>query len=81
MTRAIILAAGQGTRLRPLTNDKPKCLVPLNGIPLLARQAATLRACGVENIHVVGGYCVEQIQALNYSCSINADYATTNMVS
>ncbi|MBT6012644.1 MAG: nucleotidyltransferase family protein, partial [Candidatus Marinimicrobia bacterium] len=33
--RAILLSAGLGTRLRPLTNEVPKCLVPINGRPLL----------------------------------------------
>ncbi|HZI57158.1 MAG TPA: sugar phosphate nucleotidyltransferase, partial [Verrucomicrobiae bacterium] len=33
--KAFILAAGQGTRLRPLTNSVPKCLLPIQGIPLL----------------------------------------------
>lgn len=81
MTRAIILAAGQGTRLRPLTDNKPKCLVPLNGISLLERQASVLCTCGIQNIHIAGGYCLEQIRALGFPCSINVDYATTNMVS
>ena len=56
MTRALILAAGQGTRLRPLTNDKPKCLVPLLGKSLLERQVDTLKKSGVTNIHIATGY-------------------------
>lgn len=44
--RAIILAAGQGTRLRPYTNDRPKCMVELLGKPLLHRQLEVLRAGG-----------------------------------
>ena len=36
--RVIILAAGQGTRLRPLTNNKPKCMVKLNNKPLIKYQ-------------------------------------------
>jgi NDP-sugar pyrophosphorylase family protein len=59
---AIILVAGQGTRLRPLTNDKPKCLVELAGKPLLEHQLETLRARGVEDIHIVGGYRADQLQ-------------------
>ena len=80
MTRAIILAAGQGTRLRPLTNDRPKCLVPLAGISLLERQAQTLRSCGINEIRVVGGYLVDEIKKRGFACSINENYAATNMV-
>ena len=80
MTRALILAAGQGTRLRPLTNDKPKCLVPLLGKSLLERQVHTLQQAGVNNIHIAAGYLVDQIKALGFNCSVNARYAITNMV-
>lgn len=81
MTRAIILAAGEGQRLRPLTDSKPKCLVPLAGEPLLERQAAVLRRCGIDDIEVVTGYRSENIADLGFSCTKNEDYATTNMVS
>jgi choline kinase len=55
--RTLILAAGQGTRLRPYTVDRPKCMVSLAGIPLLHRQLTTMARCGVEqDIAVVGGY-------------------------
>ncbi len=81
MTRAIILAAGQGTRLRPLTEHCPKCLVSFAGKPLLDRQAEVLTRCGVNNIHVVGGYRADQIKHRGYSCSINEQYESTNMVS
>lgn len=80
MTRAIILAAGQGTRLRPLTEHCPKCLIPFIGKPLLDQQTDVLRACGVDNIHVVAGYCADQIQKRGYICSINQQFSTTNMV-
>ena len=80
MTRALILAAGQGTRLRPLTDDKPKCLVPLLGRSLLERQADTLKYLGVNDIHIATGYRADQIEALGFSTSINPQYAKTNMV-
>ena len=41
---AIILAAGMGTRLRPLTNDRPKCLVAVNGVPMVERQIQFLKS-------------------------------------
>ncbi len=81
MSRAIILAAGQGTRLRPITDDRPKCLTPLDGRSLLARQVAVLNAAGIDDITVVGGYRIDQIRALGYQCMENVDYEHTNMVS
>ena len=47
---AIILAAGMGTRLRPLTNDIPKCLVKVNGMPMVERQIQFLHEIGIEDI-------------------------------
>jgi choline kinase len=80
MTRVLVLAAGQGTRLRPLTNDKPKCLVPFLGRSLLARQVATLRKASIYQIHIATGYRSDQIEALGFDTSFNARYAETNMV-
>ena len=78
--RAIILAAGQGTRLRPLTDHKPKCLVELAGKPLLEHQLATLRACGINDIHIVGGYLADQLRKYDMTLHLNPRYAETNMV-
>ena len=78
--KAIILAAGQGIRLRPLTDDKPKCLVELAGKPLLEHQLAILRAGGVDDIHIVGGYRAEQLQRPGITLHINERFAETNMV-
>ncbi len=80
MTRVLILAAGQGTRLRPLTNDKPKCLVSLLGQSLLARQVTTLRKAKINHIHIATGYRSDQIEALGFDTSYNPRYAETNMV-
>lgn len=80
MTRTIILAAGQGTRLRPLTENLPKALVPLCGIPLIHRQLKTLGDEGIKDIHVVGGYCAEALGIGNFRIVMNPAFETTNMV-
>ena len=50
--RAIILAAGRGSRMKALTSDKPKCLVELRGRSLLERQLEALRGGGVSEIGI-----------------------------
>lgn len=81
MTKALILAAGQGTRLRPITDDKPKCLTPLAGESLLARQTKVLNQAGINDIIVIGGYRIDQIKSLGYQCKENPAFESTNMVS
>ncbi len=60
--RAIILAAGQGTRLLPFTRDHPKCLVPVGGKAILDHQLDVLRASGVGDIVIVGGYRIDRLE-------------------
>lgn len=79
--KAVILAAGQGTRLRPLTDDKPKCLVELAGKPLLTHQLDVLRAVGINDIHLVAGYCADRLDCSGFTRHINKNFAETNMVS
>ena len=64
--RAIILAAGMGTRLRPLTRNKPKGLVEVNGIPIVERQIQFLIEKGIHDITIVTGYLHEQ-----YDCFVD----------
>lgn len=78
--KAIILAAGEGKRLRPLTNDKPKSLVEIWGQSLLTRQLAQLAKFGISDITVVTGYCKEKIEQLGVSCVFNEEFDSTNMV-
>ena len=54
--KAIILAAGLGTRLYPITNEVPKCMVPVNGIRIIDKQVHNLLSKGVKDIFVVAGY-------------------------
>jgi choline kinase len=62
-TRAIILAAGQGKRLLPLTEARPKCLVELSGRSLLAWQLLRLEAAGVEETVIVTGFRADAVAA------------------
>ncbi|KPA14645.1 sugar nucleotidyltransferase [Candidatus Magnetomorum sp. HK-1] len=79
--KAIILAAGQGLRLRPLTNDKPKCMVHYNGRPIIKHQFDVLKECGIHDIFFVGGYKADKVVLeKNVHCIINHEYSTTNMV-
>ena len=61
---AIILAAGMGTRLRPLTNEIPKCMVEVKGIPLVERQIQFLHEAGIQDITLVSGYKAEKLDYL-----------------
>jgi choline kinase len=63
--KAVILAAGVGTRLGPETADKPKAMVEVNGKPLIRYQVEALRAQGFApgDIHVLGGYRMDRIEA------------------
>ena len=80
MTRAVILAAGFGSRLMPLTSDRPKGMVSLLGMPMLARQVAVLRAQGISDISIVGGYLAQRLETLGLPVIPNPAYETTNMV-
>ena len=61
--KAIVLAAGLGTRLRPLTVSRPKPLLPVRGEPMLARILDMLVAWGVEEIQVNAHYLADQVAA------------------
>ncbi|MGW6460332.1 sugar phosphate nucleotidyltransferase [Streptomyces sp. NPDC055078] len=59
MTEAILLVGGRGTRLRPLTVNTPKPMVPAAGVPFLTHQLARARAAGVEHIVLATSYLAE----------------------
>jgi len=78
--RAVILAAGRGSRLGHLGSDRPKCLVELEGRPLIERQIAALRRGGADEIAVVRGYRAEMIDFPGLAYFVNERWAETNMV-
>lgn len=61
--RALLLAAGLGTRLRPLTDTTPKCLVPIKGQPLLAIWLERLTQAGIGPFLINTHYLAEQVHA------------------
>jgi len=85
-TTAVLLAAGEGTRLHPYTLDRPKCLVEVAGRPLLDRALAALEAIGIEELVLVTGYCEDVLRGflerrgghLRVRCIRNEVYASTN---
>lgn len=82
--KALILAAGLGTRLAPITNDRPKSLVPVNGKPILMKQIENLHENGITDITIVSGYKADilekAVHGLYPEIKIieSVDYATTN---
>ena len=67
---AMIFAAGEGSRLRPLTDTTPKALVDFGGVPLLERVAANLVAAGVHRIVVNAHYLARRIEAWAASAGV-----------
>ena len=62
--KAVILSAGQGKRLLPLTADQPKCNISINGQAILEWQIQELLRFGIKVIHVVVGFGAEKVEAL-----------------
>lgn len=86
VTTALLLAAGTGTRLQPLTLDAPKCLTEVGGIPILERLVNNLHAQGFKRLIVVIGHLGDCIQGflqqhagdMRVDYVVNPDYRTTN---
>lgn len=82
--KALILAAGLGTRLAPITNDRPKSLVQVNGTPILMKQIDNLHKNAITDITIVSGYLASVLERTVHSIYPeitiikSVDYATTN---
>lgn len=79
--KAIILAAGRGSRMKSLTDERPKCLVELRGRTLLHWQLQALRNAGIQEIAIVTGYKRELLADQGLIEFHNPRWAQTNMVS
>lgn len=78
--KAIILAAGRGSRMKNLTDDKPKCLVKLHQKPLLQWQLESMRKSGINEIAIVTGYKHEMFSSYNLVEFHNPNWDSTQMV-
>lgn len=82
MTSLILLIAGTGSRLMPFTKDRPKCMVPLAGIPILERQLSIYKNFDLKKIIGVCGYKKEALTHFKQIHLVeNEKYATTNISS
>ena len=79
--RAIVLAAGRGSRLSPYSDDRPKCLIEIEGRTLIDRQIASLADCGVTDVVAVIGYRADLVRRVlggRVRYVENARYRETN---
>lgn len=81
INKAIILAAGRGSRMGDATKSTPKGLFELFGKPLICHQIASFQQAGIQDITVVTGYQASQFDFLNLPTIHNHNWASTNMVS
>ena len=78
--KVIILAAGSGNRLSPLTDNKPKCMVELFGKNLIQWQLEVYKKFGITDISIVTGYKHNLIEFENIKIYHNSNFETTNMI-
>lgn len=85
--KAIILAAGRGSRLAPYTNHIPKCLLDIGGVTILEHQLNHIRYCGITEVAVVVGFGFDKVEnflrsydglGIKIKTLYNPFYQTTN---
>jgi L-glutamine-phosphate cytidylyltransferase len=78
--KAIIIAAGMGSRLEHHTEDRPKCMVEVSGRSILSHQLEALRQNGIDDIHIVRGYLAERLVVDGATYWANDDYRNNNIL-
>lgn len=79
--RAILLAAGRGSRMKGLTDERPKCLVEVQGKPLIEWQMEVFRRARIDEVAIVTGYRRELLAARGHTEFVNPLWSETQMVS
>ena len=79
-TKALIIAAGLGSRLKKHTENLPKCMLDFGGKTLLQRQLDAYKKCGITNISLIRGYKKEKINYKGIKYFENTDYRNNNIL-
>ncbi|MDB9703586.1 phosphocholine cytidylyltransferase family protein [Rhodospirillales bacterium] len=79
-TKVIIIAAGMGNRLNPLTGNTPKCMLDFAGKTLLQRQLDAYIACGISDFALIRGFMKEKINYSGIRYYENSDYKNNNIL-
>ncbi len=78
--KAIIIAAGPSKRLRALTKDKPKCMLEINGKPIIQNTIELFRKNKIDDISVIRGYKKEKISFSNVTYFENTNFWNNNIL-
>ncbi|MCH7937174.1 MAG: phosphocholine cytidylyltransferase family protein [Proteobacteria bacterium] len=78
--KVIIIAAGLSSRMRPLTEELPKCMLDFAGKTLLRRQLDAFRDCGIEDVSVIRGYRGDKIDLDGLRYFENPDFDNNNIL-
>lgn len=78
--KAIIIAAGLGSRLEHYTDEKPKCMVDVGGRSILSYQLEAFDKNGVDDVHIVRGYLADRLVVDGATYHENPDYQSNNIL-
>ena len=78
--KAIIIAAGPSIRLRPITNDTPKCVLKINGKPIIQNTIEVFRNNGIKDISIIRGYKKEKINFSDVTYFENNEFWNNNIL-
>jgi L-glutamine-phosphate cytidylyltransferase len=76
----IIIAAGRGLRMRPLTYELPKCMLNVGGRPLLHATMESMRAAGCDEFVIIVGHLADKIDHGGVTCVVNRHFETNNIL-